>query len=858
MKRLRHVLALLGIMALSSPAMAGDRVIVYPYQNPSSTQESLVQRYPRVAIGNLLRDMLGSSNAGGVYTNMTINPVTGLYVDVAPTNSNNDGTLYQMGQSDANPVPVNITPQLAADPTVIMLQGLLSTASSQIGPIAVPSTPGQSQYTLIEAQLQTVDTNPQQETFVNSAGGKFPQTVNTQRTDQIVFQAKAGTAGTSPTVPSVDSGWVSIGTILVPQGTSTITTGMITASTAFTGFTNLNSTVDSVTASAPLTSSGGINPNIALTSPLGAANGGTGATSLTANNVLLGNGTSAVQVVAPGTTGNVLTSNGTTWQSTTPVNNGVTSFSAGTTGLTPSTGTNGAVTLAGTLGTGNGGTGLTTFTSGKAVYASSSSALTTGTLPTAAGGTGLATFTSGGALYASSSSALTTGTLPVGSGGTGATTLTGYLSGNGTSAVTASTTIPTSALTGTLGTANGGTNLTTFTSGGAVYASSSSVLTTGTLPAASGGTGVTTSSGVNSVMLRDSNANTTVNNLSANTTTTTNTGGTFTVSVSSSRNQVLTGGTSANNEVYTLPNATTLSNGTIYYFNNASAGTLQINNNSGATLDTIPASGDAMALLTANGSAAGTWDVQGLVPTNASWGGSSLNLGTSSTLTASNGVFTSTLVPGVSGTPGTAGVYSGTGTPAFSAPAGSLFLSYSGTGGAQDYYNSSTAGTSGTSWSVVGSGAGGGAGGPVYPAPSSSPFPAGCSYNVPQPTLASGQTTTIQCDQQGRPLLNATLSLSGPLPIQAAAVAHVATSGSIATGGTAQTLFSTGSVLHGCFVQNTSSQYEYIRLDGNPATTASFLIYPGGYYECNITGLPSTSVSILGGSTGQTYYDEVW
>jgi hypothetical protein len=43
--------------------------------------------------------------------------------------------------------------------------------------------------------------------------------------------------------------------------------------------------------------------------------GGTGATSLTANNVLLGNGTSAVQTVAPGTNGNVLTSNGTTWTS---------------------------------------------------------------------------------------------------------------------------------------------------------------------------------------------------------------------------------------------------------------------------------------------------------------------------------------------------------------------------------------------------------------------------------------------------------------------------------------------------------------------------------------------------------------
>jgi hypothetical protein len=56
----------------------------------------------------------------------------------------------------------------------------------------------------------------------------------------------------------------------------------------------------------------------------------------------------------------------------------VVSFSAGTTGFTPSTATTGAITLAGTLATTNGGTGLTSFTSGGVVYASSSSALVTG------------------------------------------------------------------------------------------------------------------------------------------------------------------------------------------------------------------------------------------------------------------------------------------------------------------------------------------------------------------------------------------------------------------------------------------------------------------------------------------------
>ncbi len=62
--------------------------------------------------------------------------------------------------------------------------------------------------------------------------------------------------------------------------------------------------------------------NVALTSEvtgtLPVANGGTGAASLSANAVLLGNGTTAPQTVAPGTSGNVLTSNGTTWQSSAP------------------------------------------------------------------------------------------------------------------------------------------------------------------------------------------------------------------------------------------------------------------------------------------------------------------------------------------------------------------------------------------------------------------------------------------------------------------------------------------------------------------------------------------------------------
>ena len=102
----------------------------------------------------------------------------------------------------------------------------------------------------------------------------------------------------------------------------TITPGAGSIQIAFTGpgsgsVTSVDvsgGTTGLTTSGGPVTSSG----TVTLAGTLNVANGGTGATSLTANNVILGNGTSAVQVVAPSTAGNVLTSNGTTWQSTAP------------------------------------------------------------------------------------------------------------------------------------------------------------------------------------------------------------------------------------------------------------------------------------------------------------------------------------------------------------------------------------------------------------------------------------------------------------------------------------------------------------------------------------------------------------
>jgi hypothetical protein len=64
--------------------------------------------------------------------------------------------------------------------------------------------------------------------------------------------------------------------------------------------------------------------NVTITNPLAVASGGTGRATLTANSVVLGNGTTAVNLVAPGTANNVLTSNGTTWVSQAPAAGGIT------------------------------------------------------------------------------------------------------------------------------------------------------------------------------------------------------------------------------------------------------------------------------------------------------------------------------------------------------------------------------------------------------------------------------------------------------------------------------------------------------------------------------------------------------
>jgi len=263
----------------------------------------------------------------------------------------------------------------------------------------------------------------------------------------------SGGASAAPTWSQVSLTSGVTGTLPASNGGTGLSTYAVGDLLYASGTTTLSRLADVATGNVLLSGGVGVAPawgqvslTTAVTGTLPVANGGTGqASALTQYGVVYGSTTSAMATTAAGITGQVLignTGNAPTWSSTLPSTVAVTSFSAGTTGFTPSSATTGAVTLAGTLNVANGGTGITSLGtgvqtalgqavtgSGGIVLATSPSLTTpnlgtpsaatltnatglplstgvTGTLAATNGGTGQSSYTVGDLLYASGTTAL--------------------------------------------------------------------------------------------------------------------------------------------------------------------------------------------------------------------------------------------------------------------------------------------------------------------------------------------------------------------------------------------------------------------------------------------------------------------
>jgi hypothetical protein len=155
----------------------------------------------------------------------------------------------------------------------------------------------------------------------------------TSSTQSITVKAATGTGVTVAAGTRAIIAWDGVNFVNVGGGSAGGSTTQVQYNSggSFAGSANLtfdgttltaNDFVDSsLTASKPVFTNG--SKNLVSTGTLGVDQGGTGLTTLTANNVILGNGTSTPTFVAPSTNGNVLVSNGTTWTSAAPAASGV-------------------------------------------------------------------------------------------------------------------------------------------------------------------------------------------------------------------------------------------------------------------------------------------------------------------------------------------------------------------------------------------------------------------------------------------------------------------------------------------------------------------------------------------------------
>jgi len=110
----------------------------------------------------------------------------------------------------------------------------------------------------------------------------------------------------------------------------------------------------------------------------------------------------------------------------------------------------------------------------------------------------------------------------------------------------------------------------------------------------------------------------------------------ITLTLNSTPSYLVTG---SGGQVIKLPDATTLPNGSDFYFNNnQSSGAISVNNNSNTLVKSVPSGGYLVLTLIDNSTSAGSWDTHFQSPSNVSWSTNTFDYGGSITSATWNGV----------------------------------------------------------------------------------------------------------------------------------------------------------------------------------------------------------------------------
>ena len=203
-----------------------DRQIVYPGAIPLDTDILNIQRNAMVALGYVAQAAFGSGTIVDGLVLAPTGPAT-MVVNVGP------GSIVALSTIDATSFG-----SLAADSTDPLVKIGINSVGSTPFTLTAPSTSGQSINYLIEAAFAEADTNAVVLPYYNAANPAQPYTgpansgssQNTQRTQRVSLQLKAGTAAPTgtQTTPAVDGGWIGLYAITVNYGQTSITSTNLT------------------------------------------------------------------------------------------------------------------------------------------------------------------------------------------------------------------------------------------------------------------------------------------------------------------------------------------------------------------------------------------------------------------------------------------------------------------------------------------------------------------------------------------------------------------------------------------------------------------------------------------------------